>query len=142
MNRLLASLIALLTLSLVACGGSATEVADAPLLAPGVRVVAADDAAAIHESRPADLVVLDVRTPEEFQQGHLAGSIMLDFYSPDFQAQIAELDRDVPYLLYCRSGNRSGQTRALMESLGFSDVADLDGGILSWLESGYPIVTE
>ena len=54
---------------------------------------------------------------------------------------LAELDPDVPYLLYCRSGNRSGQTRALMEQLGFSDVADVDGGVIAWADSGLPLTT-
>ena len=65
---------------------------------------------------------------------------MLDFYDPAFATQIAELDRDVPYLLYCRSGNRSGQTIELMEQLGFTDVANLDGGILAWDDAGQPVV--
>lgn len=136
------SLFILLSFVLVACGGSTTEAVEAPSSVAGVRVVTVDEAAAIHERAPQDVFVLDVRTPEEFQQGHLANATMVDFYSADFEAQLAELDRDQPYLLYCRSGNRSSQARALMESLGFSDVADLDGGILNWVESGYPVVTE
>ncbi len=67
---------------------------------------------------------------------------MLDFYDPEFAAQIAELDPDVPYLLYCRSGNRSGQTIELMEQLGFTDVANLDGGIVAWDEAGQSVVIE
>lgn len=109
---------------------------------PGIRVVPADEALTIQANPPADLVVLDVRTAEEFAEGHLEGAVMLDFYDPDFAAQIADLDPDVPYLLYCRSGNRSGQTAEIMEQLGFADVSDVDGGILAWAEAGQPIVTE
>jgi len=105
-------------------------------------VVAADEAEAVRANPPDDLVILDVRTTEEFDSGHLEGAVMLDFYDPDFAAQIAELDPDVPYLLYCRSGNRSGQTAEIMEQLGFADVADVDGGILAWADAGLPIVTE
>jgi rhodanese-related sulfurtransferase len=65
---------------------------------------------------------------------------MLDFYAPDFADRLAQLDPDVPYLIYCRSGNRSGQTLALMEDLGFTDVADVDGGILAWGDAGLPVV--
>jgi len=86
--------------------------------------------------------VLDVRTADEFAEGHIEGAVMLDFYDPDFAAQIAELDPDVPYLLYCRSGNRSGQTTEIMDQLGFTDVADVDGGILAWADAGLPVVTE
>lgn len=91
------------------------------------------------ENRTQDLVVLDVRTPDEFNAGHLDGAVMIDFYESDFAANINELDRDQPYLLYCRSGNRSGQTLALMEDLGFTNVADVDGGINAWLDAGLPV---
>jgi rhodanese-related sulfurtransferase len=108
--------------------------------AAGVRLVSAADGAAIQNNPPEDLVILDVRTPEEFAEGHIDGAIMVDFYSDDFADQLAELDPDVPYLLYCRSGNRSGQTAVLLEDLGFSDVADVDGGVLGWLDAGLPLV--
>lgn len=106
---------------------------------PGIRVVAASDALSIWDDPPADLVVLDVRTSEEFAEGHIEGAVMLDFYDPAFADQLAELDPDVPYLLYCRSGNRSGQTAEVMEQLGFTDVADVDGGIVAWSDAGQPI---
>ena len=106
----------------------------------GIRVVSAQDAAGIQSDPPGDLVILDVRTLEEFQEGHLEGAEMLDFYAADFADRLDELDKDVPYLLYCRSGNRSGQARALMEQLGFTDVADVDGGVIAWTEAGLELV--
>lgn len=131
-----------------ACGGDdpapaagEPEAATDVISAGGIRVVSADGAAAIQETPPDDLVVLDVRTLEEFQEGHLEDATMIDFYSEDFRAQLENLDKDAPYLLYCRSGNRSGQTRALMEELGFTDVADVDGGILAWVDAGLPVVS-
>lgn len=149
-NRLVGGLVAV-ALGLSACGGGddastpedttdvvATE--DAPAAATGIRVVPATEAAATLESPPDDLVVLDVRTAEEFSEGHLDGAVMLDFYSDDFAEQIAQLDRDVPYVIYCRSGNRSGQTRALMDELGFSAVDDVEGGIISWVDAGLTLV--
>lgn len=108
--------------------------------APGVRLVSAADGAAIQTDPPEDLVILDVRTPEEFAEGHIEGAVMIDFYRDDFADQLAELDPDVPYLLYCRSGNRSGQTAVLLEDLGFTDVADVDGGVVGWLDAGLPLV--
>lgn len=121
-----------------------TTPADTPALrdSPGVRLISAADGAAIAENPPEDLVILDVRTLEEFTEGHIEGATMLDFYESDFGERLAQLDKDVPYLLYCRSGNRSGQTAAMMQQLGFSDVADVDGGIVSWLSTGLPTVTE
>ena len=108
---------------------------------PGVRLVSAADGATIADNPPDDLVILDVRTPDEFNDGHIEGAIMLDFYAADFAQKIAELDPDVPYLLYCNSGNRSGQTALFMDELGFTDVADVDGGIQAWYAAGLPTVT-
>ena len=63
----------------------------------------------------------------------------MDFYAEDFVARVEALDRDVPYLVYCRSGNRSGKTARLMEQLGFADVTDVDGGMLAWADAGMPL---
>lgn len=106
----------------------------------GVRLVSVDDGADIQADPPEDLVILDVRTPEEFAEGHLEDARLIDFYAEDFADRLEELDRDVPYLLYCRSGNRSGQVAEMMEELGFADVADVDGGIVAWIEAGHPVV--
>lgn len=125
--------------TLAAACGTSTTTTDAST--GGLRLVSVDDGAALQDDPPDDLVILDVRTPEEFAEGHLDGAIMVDFYDDDFADQLAELDPDVPYLLYCRSGNRSGQTLAMMEDLGFTDVADVDGGINAWGEAGLPTVT-
>jgi len=105
----------------------------------GLSTIFAVDAAAIAAAAPADLVVLDVRTPEEFAEGHLEGAVLVDFYDADFADQLAALDPDVPYLLYCRSGNRSGETLGVMEQLGFTSVADVDGGIVAWADAGLPV---
>ncbi|MCB0973166.1 MAG: rhodanese-like domain-containing protein [Actinobacteria bacterium] len=83
--------------------------------------------------------VIDVRTPEEYDEGHIAGAEMIDFYSSDFGDEIAALDRDGEYVIYCRSGNRSGQAAALMSNLGFTHVADVDGGILAWEGAGLDV---
>jgi rhodanese-related sulfurtransferase len=66
---------------------------------------------------------------------------MLDFYRDDFETELADLDPNVPYVVYCRSGNRSGQTIALMENLEFRTVADVDGGVLAWETAGLPLTT-
>lgn len=106
----------------------------------GFSTISADEAAAVLADAPDDLVVLDVRTPEEFAEGHLEGAVLVDFYDADFADQLAQLDPDVPYLVYCRSGNRSGQTLPLMQQLGFGSASDIDGGILAWADAGLPIV--
>ena len=114
---------------------------ETPAANAGIRVANVNEADEIYANPPADLVILDVRTPEEFDAGHIDGAIMVDFYSPDYADQLAELDPDVPYLLNCRSGNRSGQTRLTLAELGFTDVADVDGGLVNWTEAGSPVTT-
>ena len=85
-------------------------------------------------------VVLDVRTAEEFAAGHLPNAFNVDFYQADFRERLAGLERDVPYLIYCRSGKRSGQAYELMMELGFSQVNDLSGGITAWRKADLPVV--
>lgn len=107
--------------------------------APGVRSQAAADVAPLLDDP--DVVVLDIRTPEEVAEARLPGEVVnIDFYEPDFQDQLAALDPDASYVMYCRSGNRSGTARGIMSQLGFRDVVDIDGGIVGWSEAGLPIV--
>jgi phage shock protein E len=105
--------------------------------APGVRVVSATEAAELYEA-PAT-TVLDIRTPPEVAQARLPGAVAIDIMAPDFAQRIDALDRDGHYLLYCRSGNRTSSARALMSQLGFTDVADIDGGIIAWANAGLPL---
>lgn len=84
-------------------------------------------------------VLIDVRTPEEFRNGRLNGAVNIDFYEETFEDTIDELDKRKKYLLYCRSGNRSRQAMFLMRDLGFEEVYNLSGGIVSWGKSGYSI---
>ncbi len=138
-------------LAVVACGTStatettaATEsVPAATLSLPDVSFAQASPqlAAAIIGSRLGSdgFMLLDVRTPEEFAAGKIAGSENIDFYEAAFADSIAALDRDASYVVYCRSGNRSGQTLELMRQLGFTDVTDVSGGIVAWQEVGLPL---
>ncbi len=107
----------------------------------GAVVVSPEEAAATIEAAPDGLVILDVRTPEEFAEARIEGATLLDFYRADFAERLAELDRDVPYVLYCRSGSRSDQAFALMRELGFTSVQDVDGGIVGWMDAGLPVVS-
>ena len=80
--------------------------------------------------------VLDVRTPEEYQDGHIEGATQINFYEDNFEEQLKELPKDESYLVYCHSGNRSGKTLAKMKQMGFEKVYNLKGGISAWKESG------
>lgn len=98
---------------------------------------------ATHKGDP-HFIVLDVRTPQEYVQGYLPEKkpLNLDFYAADFRERVAQLDRDKTYLVYCRTGNRSGETVKLMKELGFRRVYDLEGGIVAWQSAGLPMKIE
>jgi len=86
---------------------------------------------------PADFVaqrdpsapVLDVRTPAEFAEGHLAGAVNVDVMAPDFADRVAAMDlpADGPVYLYCRSGNRSGTATGILTSMGVSGAVNVGG---------------
>lgn len=88
----------------------------------------------------ANFVILDVRTPQEFQSGHIDGAINIDFYSPDFAQKLDRLDKSKVYVVYCRSGHRSARAVALMKKLGFQKVYEIQGGVLAWQSHGLPLV--
>lgn len=78
------------------------------------------------------IITLDIRTPEEFNEERIAGSVNIDFYASNFEDKLNELDKTKPYLIYCRSGHRSGIAHERMKELGFLQVYDLIGGINEW----------
>jgi len=79
-------------------------------------------------------VIVDVRTLQEFNDGHIQNSILIDIYNPTFQSKILELDKTKNYYIYCRSGNRSYHAGVFMLSEGFESVQHLEEGIISWTE--------
>lgn len=83
--------------------------------------------------------ILDVRTPEEFSAGHIAGATVVDWNDPSFPSRVAELDKSKRYLVYCRSGNRSAQAVAAMRGMGFTDITELQGGVIAWEAVGLPL---
>lgn len=112
---------ALLATSLVACATTSTDSA-------GVAVTS-------------DTVIVDVRTPEEYAAGHLDGAVNINLQSGAFEQEISELPADGTYIVYCRSGNRSAQAAAIMDTLGFTDVTDLGAVENASSATGIPIVT-
>lgn len=89
----------------------------------------------------ANAVILDVRTPEEFDQGFIANAVNIDYRGDNFQSEIAKLDKSKTYFVYCLSGGRSASAASYMQSNGFKSVINLDGGILAWQGAGLPINT-
>lgn len=87
-----------------------------------------------------DTIVIDVRTPGEFAAGHLEGARLLDLNGGELEKALPELDPDAEYLVYCRSGNRSGQAKALMEKAGIADVTNLGSLESAAKTTGLPVV--
>ena len=83
-------------------------------------------------------LLLDVRTPAEFAEGHIPGALNLDYRSPSFAGELEKLDKSKTYIVYCRAGNRSANARAVMERMGFINVYNLFGGFLEWEKEGQP----
>ncbi len=89
-----------------------------------------------------DPVVLDVRTPEEYAEGHIVHAINLDYYNDDFKDQVRKLDKSKSYFVYCQAGGRSNSAATFMQKEGFLKVYDLDGGILEWQKNKFPVIKE
>jgi len=88
-----------------------------------------------------EYVLVDIRTPEEYEAERLPGvDLNLDFYADDFANQVNKLDKNKKYLYYCRTGHRSGQAGHYAEDLGFKEVYELDGGIVAWKKAGFNTV--
>ena len=90
--------------------------------------------------KSADFVVLDVRTTEEFSEGHIGNATNLDYYSDAFRKDLGALDKDKAYLIYCRSSNRTRNSLDIMKELQFKEVYNMLGGIIRWEEDGLPVV--
>lgn len=78
------------------------------------------------------VVLIDVRTPKEYQDGNIKNSVNFDFLDPQFITCFQELDKDEPIYLYCQSGNRSGKASKKLSELGFTKIYDLQGGYAAW----------
>ncbi|MBI5550325.1 MAG: rhodanese-like domain-containing protein [Desulfobacterales bacterium] len=125
----------LLTLLVLLLGGIGVAVAN-------INEYSATEAQALiaaHQGNP-DFLILDIRTPAEFAQGHIAGAVSIDYYSPQFKSILDRLDRGKTYLVYCRSGNRSKKALKIFDELGFTQIYHLSGGILDWTAKAYKLV--
>lgn len=87
-----------------------------------------------------NFVILDIRTPEEFKDGHIEGAVNVDFRSENFGKEIDRFDKNKTYFVYCRTGNRSHDALNLMGPLGFHSIVRLGGDITGWKSAGLPIV--
>ncbi len=90
-------------------------------------------------SETASVQVLDVRTKEEFESSHLINAVLIPWTDEDFEKRAtAELKKDQPLFVYCRSGGRSSKAVEALEKLGFTNIHELKGGMLAWEKAKQP----
>lgn len=95
-----------------------------------------------HNLQNNDFIPLDVRTPEEFVNGHIYNATNVDYFSREFREEIHKFKRGKTYLIYCRSGKRSKKALDVMKELGFTKLYHMKDGILHWINNGLPIAQE
>ena len=136
-KRLVALLFLLVSLGFVACAQQNKGAGEASNTTQKEAVVKNVDVNTFAElkSKLKDAIILDVRTPEEFAQGHLTNAVNINIYG-NFEEEVKKLDKDKPVLVYCRSGHRSGIAAKKMQKLGFKKVYNLSGGIIAWASAG------
>lgn len=124
-------------LALISCD-QASPVAETAAPAAGPIDLDGAKAAEVLASDPS-ITVLDVRTPEEFAEGHIKGAVNIDFNGDDFDEKIAELDPAKPYLMHCAAGGRSGQALPVFEKFKFNQLYHLSTGFGGWVADGQPV---
>lgn len=87
-----------------------------------------------------DFIILDVRTEPEYKSGHIESAENIDYYSEGFKDELGALDKNITYLIYCASGNRSGRTLKMMDELAFQEAYNVLDGIKGWKSKGLPVV--
>ena len=136
MNNLIRVLISAVLIAVVAsCGLQSTT--DIPI--NNVDVNTARDLVTQDET----VIVLDVRTPEEYAIGHIEGALNINIAEVDFSERVSKLDRDKTYIIHCSANvknGRSAKSLEIMSSFGFDKLLNMEGGIIAWEQSGYPIV--
>ncbi|MEY3385894.1 MAG: hypothetical protein RIR53_705 [Bacteroidota bacterium] len=86
------------------------------------------------------LILVDVRTPEEYHQGHIRGSRLMNYYEAGFHSQLETLPKDKHVIFYCRTGRRSAEAREYLSSIGYSRVHNMLGGINAWKKDRQPVI--
>lgn len=104
-----------------------------------IKTITLEEAHAIIENNENNdsVVIIDVRTPEEFNQEHIKNAANIDYYSDNFKEDLNKLDKSKIYVIHCRSGARSSKALEIMRELGFREVYNM-GGIIQWKENGLP----
>jgi rhodanese-related sulfurtransferase len=129
----LARLVELAIVATLTFGAATAYAADATLSPEGVHALIAGGQA------KDKLVLLDVRSPAEFADGHLPGAINLNVNDGSFAAKIQQLDKSKKYIVYCRTQNRSARAADQMRRADFTDVTVMEDGFSYWQRKGFPV---
>lgn len=97
------------------------------------------DAKALLDAKDAKILVIDVRTPAEYAEGHIAGARNINFNGADFAEKLGAVDRKQTVLVHCARGGRSTSSLEVFKKLGFKKVIHLDGGFTDWVKAGNPV---
>ena len=103
---------------------------------PDINIISESDFIELQDS---DYTLIDVRTQDEFDLGHIDTAINLDFYSDTFQNDILSLPKNETIVLYCRTNNRSSKTATILKENGYRDILVIRGGITEWVKKGNDI---
>lgn len=101
----------------------------------GVQLVSVQSFSEALKATP-NATIIDVRTPEEFQGGHLQDAVNFNVLAPEFQSQVSQLDKTQPVFVYCKVGGRSADATEKMKGMGFTTIYDMKGGYMAWSSAG------
>lgn len=121
----------ILSISLLSCAQNTKKETETVKQASEDKVVSLISPVELN-AKMGDIQLIDIRTPQEFAEGHLKNASNINFYDNNFAAEMAKLDKTKDVYIYCRSGGRSGKASKQLEKMGFSKVYDLKGGYKNW----------
>lgn len=130
-------LLSLTTLLCVCAITAKLRADDKPTEKPAVQKIDVDQFDQKREEK--NTVVLDVRTPHEYAEGHVPGAMNVDIHDPQFDQKLAKLDKSKTYLVHCAKGVRSAAAAKRMSALGFPNLFDFHGGFTAWENAHKPI---
>ncbi len=87
-----------------------------------------------------NITPIDIRTPQEFAEGHLKNAVNINFYDPNFIKKMNNFDKTKKLYIYCRTGNRTGSASRKLKKMGFIKIYDLQGGILNWRKNNMEVI--
>jgi len=133
-NLKLLAVVTLLSVTLSSCGQNSAKKETKGLEIQSVQTQSISEliSPADLNAKLGDIQLIDVRTPNEFNRGHIKNAININFYNGNFYEQMSKLDKNKEIYIYCRSGNRSSKAAYKLKEQGFTKIYDLQGGILNW----------